>query len=196
MAQDVILMAQSEVAELHESDDPARGGSSTMPQKSNPIISEVIIAAARTNAALLSSMHQALIQEHERATGGWQMEWLALPQMIILTGAALNKAAFLGDNLVVDAAQMRRNVKASNGLMLAEALNLALAPIMGRSEAKQMIKAACSTALEQKRHLVDVVREQTDAELDWDSLRDEAHYLGASDTFIDRVLQEAERTVV
>jgi 3-carboxy-cis,cis-muconate cycloisomerase len=193
MAQDIILMAQSEVAELSESDDPARGGSSTMPQKSNPIISEMIIAAARTNASLLSAMHQALIQEHERATGGWQIEWLNLPQMVMLTAAALNKAVFLSENLVVDVAQMRRNVEVSNGLMLAEALNLALAPAMGRAEAKKLIKTACNMALAQKRHLVDVVQEQTEIVLDWQMLRDEANYLGATNIFIDRVLKEAEQ---
>lgn len=191
MAQDIILLAQSEVAEVRESDDPARGGSSTMPQKSNPIISETVIAAARTNASLLAAMHQALIQEHERATSGWQVEWLTLPQMLTLTAAALSKAVFLGENLVVDEARMRRNVALSNGLMLAEALNLALAPVLGRAEAKQLIKAACGTALAENRHLVDVVQEQTGAPLDWQALRDEAHYLGASNVFIDRVLREA-----
>lgn len=185
-------MAQSEIAELRESDDPTRGGSSTMPQKGNPILSEAIIAAARTNAALLSAMHQALIQEHERATGSWQIEWLNLPQMVILTTAALNKAIFLSENLVVNAEKMRENVAASNGLMLAEALNLALAPHIGRDEAKQQIKAAGELAVSQKRHLVDVVREQSNAPLDWDALRDEGAYLGVSDQFIDRVLHEVE----
>ena len=94
MAQDVILLAQSEVSELSESGNSTRGGSSTMPQKSNPIISELIITAARTNASLLASMHQAQVQEHERGTHGWQMEWLVLPQMFTLTAAALNRASF------------------------------------------------------------------------------------------------------
>lgn len=195
MAQDIILMAQSEVAEVRETDDLARGSSSTMPQKSNPIISEVIIAAARTNAALLSAIHQALIQEHERATSGWQIEWLTLPQMVILTTAALNKSVFLSENLAVDTAQMRRNVTASNGLIIAEALNLALAPVMGRTESKHIISAACTIAQKQTRHLVDVVREQIGASisLDWERLRSEASYLGASNTFIDQVLREAEK---
>lgn len=88
MAQGIILMAQTKVGELRESADVAWGGSSTMPQKSNPIISEVIIAAHRINASLLTATHQALVQEHERATYGWQIEWLILPQMFALTGAA------------------------------------------------------------------------------------------------------------
>jgi 3-carboxy-cis,cis-muconate cycloisomerase len=191
MAQDIILMAQSEVAEVRESDDPTRGSSSTMPQKSNPIISEIIIAAARTNATLLSSVHQAMIQEHERATHGWQMEWLCLPQMVTLTGAALEKALFLSSNLVVDVQQMQRNVQASNGLMLAEALDLALAPLIGRTEAKRTIKQCVAASIEQKRHLVDVVREHVQVDLDWDALKDETHYLGVTQIFIDRIIKQA-----
>lgn len=196
MAQDVILMAQSEVGELRESADASRGGSSTMPQKSNPMSSEVIIAAARTNASLLSALHHSMIQEHERATHGWQMEWLNLPRMVLLTAAALNKALFLGENLIVDTKRMQANVKASHGLMLAEALNFALTPTMGRVKARQLVQAACEVARDEKRHLVDVVRERTSADIDWDFLKDEAAYFGSSELFIDRVLQDAARRAV
>ena len=192
MAQDIILMAQSEIAEVLESDDASRGGSSTMPQKRNPVISEIIIAAARQNTNLLSSMHGAMIQEHERATGSWQLEWHTLPQMLHLTMTALRKAVFLGENLVVNVEQMQANVSASKGLMLAEAIDLALAPHIGRSEAKALIKASVPTVLAENRHLVDVVREQVNIDLDWDSLRDEANYLGQSNTFIDRVLAQVK----
>jgi 3-carboxy-cis,cis-muconate cycloisomerase len=190
MAQDIILLAQSEVGEVRETADPTRGGSSTMPQKSNPIISESIIAAARTNASLLGNMHQAMIQEHERATHGWQMEWLTLPQMMGLTAVTLNKARFLSENLVVNEAKMRANVVAANGLMLAEAITFALAPAyMSRTAAKQLVKVACQVALEEDRHLVDVVQEQTDAPLDWPTLRNESAYFSAADElFINRVL--------
>jgi 3-carboxy-cis,cis-muconate cycloisomerase len=194
IGQDIILLSQSEVGELRESDDPARGGSSTMPQKSNPVISEVLIATARTNAAHLSAMHQALIQEHERATGGWQIEWLNLPQMLLLTGTALEKGLFLSENLIVNEATMRHNVAASNGLMLAETLELALAPIIGRAEAKKLVKMAAQTASEENRHLVDLVREQINVSLDWARLRDETNYLGASDALIERVLNQTTDT--
>jgi 3-carboxy-cis,cis-muconate cycloisomerase len=192
MAQDVILLAQSEVGEVRESADPSRGGSSTMPQKRNPVVSEIIVAAARSNAAALASMHQAMIQEHERATHGWQLEWLNLPHMFVLTATALNKACFLAANLVVNEERMRQNVKASKGLMMAEALSLALSATMPRERAKEIVAAACRRALAQDRHLVDVVQEQTGASLDWEALRDEAAYLGSSQQFIDRVLDEVE----
>lgn len=193
MAQDVVLLAQSEVAEVRETADPQRGGSSTMPQKHNPIISELIIAVARTNASLLSAMHQALVQEHERGTHGWQMEWLTLPQMLGGTAVSLQKAHFLSQNLEVDETRMRQNVAASNGLMLAEAITFALAPThMSRAKAKQLVHAACQAVLVENRHLVDVVQEKVDAPLDWQTLRDETAYLGASNEFIDRVLADCK----
>jgi 3-carboxy-cis,cis-muconate cycloisomerase len=193
MAQDIILLAQSEVGEVQESADSSRGGSSTMPQKRNPITSELSIAAARTNASLLSAMHQAQIQEHERATHGWQMEWLALPQMVGLTAVALNKSRLVSQNLVVNEARMRENVAASNGLMMAEAVTFALTPTyMGRSEAKQLVREACLKAIEEDRHLVDILQEQTGFPLDWETLRDESAYFGVAETYIDNVLDSLD----
>jgi 3-carboxy-cis,cis-muconate cycloisomerase len=190
LAQDVILLAQSEVGELAESGDASHGGSSTMPQKHNPITSELIITVARTNASLLASMHQAQVQEHERGTHGWQMEWLVLPQMFTLTAAALHKALFLSQNLKVDETRMRENIAASNGLMLAEAATYALVRAsMRKTDATRLVKVACQVALQGDRHLIDVLREQTDVAVDWESLRDESAYLGSSAAFIDRVLE-------
>jgi 3-carboxy-cis,cis-muconate cycloisomerase len=196
MAQDIILMAQSEVEELRETADLTRGGSSTMPQKSNPVVSELIVAAARTNATLLANMHQALIQEHERATHGWQLEWLTLPQMINLTAISLKKALFLSQNLVVDERRMRDNVNAANGLILAESITYALSPTyMSRTDAKELVGEACQLVVVEKRHLVDIVREKTNAPLDWESLKDAAAYTGSAAAFIDRVLRQAEADV-
>jgi 3-carboxy-cis,cis-muconate cycloisomerase len=190
MAQDIILLAQSEVGELHESGDAARGGSSSMPQKNNPILSELIIAVARTNASLLASIHQAQIQEHERGTHGWQMEWPILPQMFTLTAASLSKAIFLNQNLVVDEVRMRKNVTASNGLMLAEAASYALVKAsMSKADASRLVREASQVVKEKGRHLIDVIREKTDAPVDWDALRDESIYLGSSEEFINRVLR-------
>lgn len=192
MAQDVILLAQSEVGEVRESSDPSHGGSSTMPQKANPIISETIIAAARTNASLLNNMHQAQIQEHERGTHGWQMEWITLPQMFALTGGALRKAIFLSRNMTVDKTKMKANVAASQGLMMAEAISFALAESLGRRKAKKLVGEACQIALAQNRHLLKVVQEMTTAPVDWQVLQDESAYFGSSNAFIDQVLLEAK----
>jgi 3-carboxy-cis,cis-muconate cycloisomerase len=192
LAQDIILLAQTEIGEVHEGGDEPRGRSSTMPQKANPVMSELVVAAARTNAALASSMFQALLQEQERGTGGWQMEWLALPQMFGLTAGALHQTLHLSEHLVVDEARMQANLRASHGLLLSEGISFLLSQSMERGRAKEIVRAAGQTATAEGRHLVDVVREMIGAAPDWPALRDEASYLGATQTFIDRVLEAAK----
>ena len=198
MAQDIILLAQTEVGEVGESGEADRGGSSTMPQKSNPITSELIVAAARTNASLLSALHNAQIQEHERATHGWQVEWLTLPQMIMLTGGALKHAAYLAKHLQVDAAAMRANIERANGVVLAEAAVFALAKAMPRARAEELVKKACTTAVGENRPLIDVVKELAgdsinSGAVDWQALAKPENYLGDSEKIVDRVLKSAEK---
>jgi 3-carboxy-cis,cis-muconate cycloisomerase len=188
---DIALLAQDEVGEVREGGDPGFGGSSTMPQKSNPVSSEVLVTAARMNAGLLATLHQAMPQEHERGGPGWQLEWLTLPQMVVLTGAALRHGQALADSLEVDGARMAANLAASNGLVLAEAAAFALAGHMARPEAQALVKSACVQAAAAGRHLMDVLAETTAAPVDWAELKDPANYLGAADAFIDRILQRA-----
>jgi 3-carboxy-cis,cis-muconate cycloisomerase len=167
-----------------------------MPQKSNPITSELIVAAARSNAALLSAMHHALIQEHERGTHGWQLEWLTLPQMILLTGGALKHAAYLAKNLQVDAAAMRANIARGNDLILAEAALFALSDIMPRAKAEELVKKACMSAAAENRPLMDIVERMTGDSIgknaiNWRALADPGRYLGACEEIIDHVLRSA-----
>jgi 3-carboxy-cis,cis-muconate cycloisomerase len=196
MAQDIILLAQSEVGEVSESAEEGRGGSSTMPQKSNPITSELILAAARSNASLLSALHHAQIQEHERATHGWQVEWLTLPEMLMLTGGALKHALYLAKNLQVDEAQMRENIHRADDVILAEAVVFALARAMPRAQADELVKRACAVALSERKPLVEVVRALTDqtvpaGTIDWQALAAPENYLGETDKIIDRALKSA-----
>jgi 3-carboxy-cis,cis-muconate cycloisomerase len=88
---------------------------------------------------------------------------------------------------------MRKNLAASNGLMLAEAASYALAKAsMSKASANHLVKEACQIAMEEGRHLIDVIREKTDSPVDWVALREESAYLGSADAFIDRVLQLVE----
>jgi len=200
MAQDIILLAQTEIGEVTESGEEGRGGSSTMPQKSNPITSELILAAARANASLLSAMHHAQIQEHERATHGWQLEWLALPQMISLTSGALKHALYLAKNLQVDSSAMRVNVARANDVILAEAMVFALSRHMPRSKADELVKSACGVAVSEGKTLVDVVREAAvgavpDGAIDWSALGDPANYLGETQQLIDAVIKRSHEVL-
>jgi 3-carboxy-cis,cis-muconate cycloisomerase len=196
LATDTILLAQTEVAEMAEPYVAGRGASSTMPQKRNPIASEYVLAAARTVQALVPVMQGAMAADHERATGPWQAEMLALPQGFVLTHGALQLAAAIAEGLVVDAARMRRNLDASGGLIVAEAVMMGLAPHLGRDEAHHVVKHACDVALAETIPLADaLVRDKAvAARLDRaaiERLVDPAHYLGSTPAFIDRVLRAA-----
>lgn len=198
MAQDIILLAQNEVGEVAESAEQDRGTSSTMPQKHNPILSEFIIAAARTNASLLSALHNAMIQEHERATHGWQIEWLTFSQMILLAGGALKNALFLAGHLKVNRARMLENMKRSHYLTLAEAAVRALAAEIPPTEAHALVRKACGIAVAEKRPLIDVVKvlfseTAPGNKIDWKELAKPENYLGQTQNFIDRVLKEVKQ---
>jgi 3-carboxy-cis,cis-muconate cycloisomerase len=198
MGQDIILLAQNEVGEVMESGGRGRGGSSSMPQKRNPIVSELLIAAARTNASLLSAIHNAMIQEHERATHGWQVEWLTLSQMILLTGGALVNALFLAQNIKINETQMRQNLDRSNYLVLAEAAVQALSKEIPRTKAHRLVKQACGIAASENRSLIDVVRQQfgeiaPQNKIDWEALAKPENYLGQTEHFIDSVLEQVQK---
>ena len=198
MAQDVILMAQTEVGEVSESSEAGRGGSSTMPQKSNPITSELVVAAARMNAGLLAAVHNAQIQEHERATHGWQVEWLTLPQMMVLTGGALKHGLDLALNLRVDVDAMRGNIARANDLVLAEAAVFALADEITREEAEALVKKACAAAATENRPLIEIVKELAGdaiekSAIDWRALGQPENYLGETEKIIDQTLDSAAK---
>ncbi|MGO8915519.1 MAG: 3-carboxy-cis,cis-muconate cycloisomerase [Stellaceae bacterium] len=196
IATDVMLLMQSEVGEAFEPHQSGRGGSSTMPQKRNPIASEYILAAQRGVHALVPMMFSAMAQDHERATGPWQSEWLAMPQIFVLSAGALEHAAALTEGLTVDAARMRRGLALHEGLIMAEAVMMALAEKTGRDAAHHAVQKACDRAIEQKRPLVDVLAEDAAVAPHLDRaalerLTDPAGYLGEADAVIDRVLARA-----
>jgi 3-carboxy-cis,cis-muconate cycloisomerase len=142
-------------------------------------------------------MHHAQIQEHERATHGWQVEWLTLPQMVLLTGGALKHALYLAKNLQVDAGAMRANIARANDVILAEATVFALAKAMPRPKAEELVKEACGIAVVKNRSLIDVIKElATDVvkkgEVDWQALATPENYLGETAKMIDQVLARAK----
>jgi 3-carboxy-cis,cis-muconate cycloisomerase len=195
-ATDVILLAQTEVGEVAEPYVAGRGASSTMPQKRNPIASEYILAAVRTVQALVPVMLGAMAQDHERATGPWQGEALALPQAFVLTHGALLHARAVAEGMVADAGRMRQNLEMTHGLIVAEAVMMGLAPHLGRGEAHHVVKHACDVALAEGVSLADALARDAavGAKLDRaaiERLTDPAGYLGSADAFIDRVLAAA-----
>lgn len=193
MGQDVTLMTQTEVGELNESKDADLGASSTMPQKRNPIRSEAIVSAARQNATLVGAMHQALVHAHERDARAWQLEWLTLPQMVGLTGGALQNAAALARDLDVHEDRMQENLKSSKGLILSEAASTLLSRYMPAAEARAAVGAAGRVAADSNRHLVDVLKETVEAQVEWGTIQDATSALGSTNAWIEAVLDELDR---
>ena len=193
LARDLALLAQSEIAEAAEAPAPGRGGSSTMPQKRNPVAAAIALAAATRVPSLVATMLAAAVQEHERGLGNWPAEWETLPQIVLLTAGALDAMTNALAGIEVDAARMRANLDLTQGQLMAEAVQMALAPALGRDAAHALVAAACGRASAQRRHLRDVLGAEpaVTAVLDDAALMavfDPAAYLGASDVFIDRVL--------
>lgn len=193
IAQDVMLLAQGEVAELSEgAADDGRGGSSTLPQKRNPVRAESVLALARHAAGLTAPLQLAALHAQERDGAAWAQEWLALPQLVTAAGAALSQMLALIDGLSVDAARMAANLEAQHGLVLAEAASFALAREMPREAALQAVKAACHETRETGRHLCEVLAKTTETSIDWERFRDPANHIGAADALIDRALRNAD----
>lgn len=193
IARDIALHAQTEIAELAEPLVQGRGGSSTMPHKRNPVACSAVLACAMRVPALVSTMLTAMVQEQERALGGWQAEWETLPEIASLTSAALNQLREVTSGLSVDAARMRSNIDITQGLIMAEAVSLALAQHMGRAVAHELIEEACHQAVESGRSLLEVLKSDPRmpkefSSMHLESLFDPARYLGEAPAFVERVL--------
>jgi 3-carboxy-cis,cis-muconate cycloisomerase len=197
-ALDVSLLMQTEVAEVFEPHAPGRGGSSTMPQKRNPVAAEYIIAAARGVHALIPLMLTAMAQDHERATGPWQSEALALPQCFVLCAGAMAHALSIAGGMTVDAARMRRNLELGGGLIMAEAAATGLAPVKGRAAAHHALQRVSDRAIAEGKTLAQALRDDAEVrthltEEQIDRLTDPAAYLGSAGAFVDRVVARIAR---
>ncbi len=191
-ALDITLLMQTEVAEVCEPYAAGRGGSSTMPQKRNPIASEYILAATRGVHALIPLMFGAMVQDHERGTGPWQTEPLVIPQCFVLTAGALAHACAIAEGMTVNVERMRQNLAATGGLIMAEAVAAALTPALGRAAAEEALTRACDRALAEGRTLSETLRDDpllrphlVDSVLE--RVMDPASYLGSAGAFVERV---------
>jgi 3-carboxy-cis,cis-muconate cycloisomerase len=193
IARDISLHAQTEVAELSEPSAEGRGGSSTLPHKRNPVTSAVVLSAAIRVPALVSTILSAMVHEDERGHGGWHAEWETLPEIILLSGGALHHLTETLPDLAIDSRRMRENLDLTKGLILAEAVTMALGTKIGRLQALQLVEAACQRATGAQKDLRAILTQdpaiagQLSSD-DLDRLFDPQRYLGVSDLLIDRVL--------
>jgi 3-carboxy-cis,cis-muconate cycloisomerase len=166
-----------------------------MPQKRNPISSEILVANAKAVRQHAALMLDAMIQDFERATGPWHVEWMAVPESFILTAGSLAQAKFMLEGLVVDESRMRANLELTQGLIVAEAVMMGLAPHLGRQQAHDLVYDACRAAVTQKRALFDLLVENpaVSAALSGDRLRalcDPANYLGSAPVMVDAIVRK------
>ncbi len=182
---DIALLAQGEVAEIRLA---GAGGSSTLPQKQNPVL-------ARHAATLAGGVHQAGIHINERDGMAWTLEWLALPQLVATTGAALCRARDLVSALRIDASRMQANLDSTQGLILAEMASFALAARGSRAEAAALVKTAVETTLRDGGHLLDHLAKIAPSGADWAALRQHGAGLGPARALLERLLETASTSL-
>jgi len=193
IAGDIVLLAQTEVGEASEGKAPGKGGSSAMPQKHNPVDAISALASARLAMGEVPVILSAMAQEHERAAGGWQAEWAALPRLFCSTASAIERVGDALSGLQVDPARMQTNLALTGGLIMAESLTMALAQYVGKPEAQRIVQAACDQALQSSIPLHQAALKDTRisshlSSEQLDRILDPSNYLGSTDTFIARAL--------
>ncbi|HTD76395.1 MAG TPA: lyase family protein, partial [Chloroflexota bacterium] len=193
IAHDVVLMAQTEVMEVAEAAAPGKGGSSTLPQKRNPVYAVEAIAAARLAVGLVPVIMGGMDQEHERAAGGWQSEWSALPDLFRWPAGAVGRVTGALDGIDVFADHMRANLDDSQGLSMSESLSMTLAQQVGKEQAHRLVQSISKQAASSGKHVREVALQDQGvrAALDEQAIHralDPENYLGSTDQLIDRAL--------
>jgi 3-carboxy-cis,cis-muconate cycloisomerase len=198
VARDVVLLAQTEVAEAAEGAGDGRGGSSTMPHKRNPVGAVAVLACAQRAPGLVATIMSAMVQEHERAAGAWQAEWEPLLELLRLAGSAATTLRELLEGLEVDVERMRVDLDATGGLVMSESVATALAESAGRPAAQELVSEAATASARQGRsfrevlaHVPAVVEALGSTGLA--AALDPQQYLGVTEALIDRALAEHNR---
>jgi 3-carboxy-cis,cis-muconate cycloisomerase len=197
IARDVSLMMQTDVAEAFEPAGEGRGGSSTMPHKRNPVAAATALAAAGMAPNLAATIFAAQVQDHERSAGPWHAEWPTLPTLLLVTSGALAAIVDIAEGLEVDTERMRKNLDATRGLIMAEAVTFALAEKIGKSGAHHLMEAASKKAAAGGQHLRELLTgdPQVTAHLGAEKIAklfEPMAYQGVSQTLIDRLLASLE----
>ncbi|MEV7815664.1 3-carboxy-cis,cis-muconate cycloisomerase [Streptomyces flaveolus] len=184
---DVLTLSRTEIGEVSEG---SGGGSSAMPHKANPVRATLLAAAARRAPQLAATLYGSLAAEDERPAGAWHAEWEPLRDLLRLVGGAASHAAELAEGLRVHPAAMRRNLGITRGLIVSERLSAALAPVLGRARAKELLTELACRAHEENRRLSELLAQVAELKgIDLDDLLDPAHYTGFAGPLTDRALE-------
>jgi 3-carboxy-cis,cis-muconate cycloisomerase len=194
IALDLMVMSSNELGEVSEPFVPHRGASSTMPQKRNPISSEVVLAASKLLRANAGLALDAMVCDFERASGPWHLEWVCIPESFIYCSGALHQATFALGGLVVNVSAMATNLASTRGLIAAEAVMMGLASYVGRQPAHEIVYEACRTSIEKSQPLLDVLlaNESVSSKISAEELEklcDPLNYMGSATRMVDDVLR-------
>jgi 3-carboxy-cis,cis-muconate cycloisomerase len=194
IAFDVKLLMQTEVEEVYEPFHEGRGSSSTMPQKRNPISSVYITAQTAMVKQLAAALLEAQVEDHERSTGPWEIEWIALPEIFMLSAGALAQTRFLVEGLQINEKKMRANLDITNGLIMSEAVMMGLGPTLGRNKAHDLVYDVCRLVVKTGRPLIDLLAEDKEISKhanrkQLEKMADPENYLGVAGEMVDRVLK-------
>ena len=197
MTRDISLLMQSEVGEANEPGGHDRGGSSTMPHKRNPIGCALTLSAAVRVPGLVAAFLSSMVQEHERAVGGWQAEWPTVSGIIQGGGLATASMAEVTEGLTVDPSRMRANIEATHGVIFAERAMMLLGEKLGRDVAHKLLEEATRQSITEGRRLVDVLAGMHEVvqRIDPATLRElevPEQYLGVAEEFRASLLASAQ----
>ena len=198
MANEVATLQKTEVAEVSEAFVPGKGSSSTMPQKRNPILCEMVIGLARLMAQLIPAMLAAMMPEHERAMGEWHIEWAVIPQACCFTAAALRHSLAIFEDLTIFPEVMRKNLALTQGGIVAEAVQMRLASAIGRQRAHDLMYEACLQADQSGQSLratlleMPIVRSIL-SETELDQLLDPENYIGLAVKMTDKIVDSVRK---
>jgi 3-carboxy-cis,cis-muconate cycloisomerase len=178
-ARDISLMMQIEVGEAAEPGGPGRGGSSTMPHKRNPVGAALTLAAANRAPQLAATIVSGMVQEHERALGGWQSEWPTLAALCETLGSAVEAMKEVAPGLVLSTDAIQANMDATEAAVFAERATFLLAEKMGKAKAAALVEQALAKGGSFLANLGQLEKE----------LADPGSLLGYSPSFVDRLLE-------
>jgi 3-carboxy-cis,cis-muconate cycloisomerase len=193
ISMDVKLLMQTEVAEVYEPFHEGRGSSSTMPQKRNPISCLYIHSTVALVRQHVAALLEAAVADHERSTGPWEIEWISLPEIFLLTSGALAQTKLILPGLEVDADRMRANLDLTRGMIVSEAVMMGLAPHLGRQRAHDLVYDICRKVAASGEALVDLLAQDADisrhlTRAQLQKMCDPGAYLGLAGEMVDKVL--------
>jgi adenylosuccinate lyase len=199
-ATEVRNLQRTEIGEVMEAfDEMKQVGSSTMAQKRNPMISENLCGLARIVRGFVPAAYEDMVLWHERDLSNSSAERFIIPHMFVLTDDILIKTGQVFSGLKVDKARMLKNLESSKGMVMSEAVMIALVGKgLGRQDAHEVMRKASLAAEKQGKGLKDVLLKCKDvtkvmSAKELDKAMVYSSYVGSAPEMVDRVVDKAKK---